>query len=137
RGLVETGALVEGAAGWETVADALAEASASRRAAAFLARRLQLLGPDTLALLEAAAIIGKEFDADLAADLTPLSIDQVHGALNEARRRHLVWVRGSRCSFVHDKVRESVLDRIGTEERRDLHRQAADRIEAIGADRVF
>ena len=79
----------------------------SSRAADFLARRLQLLPRDTLKFLTAGAIFGKEFELDLAAALARQSFGQVIAALDVARQRQLVWVRadGSRCVFVHDKIR--------------------------------
>src|SRR3954447_20542174 len=59
--------------GWEkgsvsagrAVSLALEEAQSSSRAADFLTRRLQLLPPDTLQLLTAGAVLGKEFELDV------------------------------------------------------------------------
>ena len=137
RGLVESGALVEGPDGWQTVPDALREASASRRAGAMLARRLALLSPATVSFLRAGAVLGKEFETNLAALLAGLAPAEFVPALEEARRRHLIWVRDSSCAFVHDKIRETVLDELEPAQRSRLHAQAADRIEAIDIDRVF
>lgn len=137
RGLVESGALVEGPDGWRTVPDALAEATASRRAGAMLARRLALLSSSTLLLLESGAVLGKEFDANLAASLAGIPFAEFVPAIDEARRRHLIWMRDASCAFVHDKIRETVLEGLSSEERQRLHAQAAERIQALDIDRVF
>ncbi len=137
RGLIESGAMVEGADGWRTIPEALAEASASRRAGAMLARRLELLSERTVALLEAGAVLGKEFDASLAAELVDMPGAELIPALDEARRRHLIWVRDASCAFVHDKIRESVLDGVDAERRKKLHGHAAALIQAMDVDRVF
>src|SRR6185437_15414069 len=69
RGLVESGSLVRDAGGWRAVSLALEEAQSSSRAADFLTRRLQLLPADTLQLLTSGAILGKEFELDVAGAL--------------------------------------------------------------------
>ena len=63
----------------------------------------------------------------MAADLAGHPSDDAIGALDEARNRHLLWVRpdGSMCVFVHDKIRATLLDRLTLKERRKLHYQAA------------
>jgi two-component system sensor kinase len=137
RGLVESSALVEGSDGWQVVPEALREATASRRAGAMLARRIALLAPATVAFLRAGAVLGKEFEAGLAASLAGTPASELVPAMDEARRRHLIWVRGASCAFVHDKIRETVLDGLDATARRALHAQAAERIEALDLDRVF
>jgi len=69
RGLVESGALVNTQSGWEINETELNNAQTSRRAALFLVRRLELLEPSTLDLLSAGAILGKEFELDVATHL--------------------------------------------------------------------
>ncbi len=60
-------------------------------------------------------------------------------ALDEARGRNIVWSGegGRRWTFVHDKLRESLLARLDADERRELHARAAERIEALDPERVF
>lgn len=138
-GLVESGALTCRHPGWTVDHGALAAAQASNRSAAFLSRRLDLLTRDALAVLSAGAVLGKEWDLDLAARLAGVGIGTALDARQDARRRHLVWVRGrnSACSFVHDKIREAVLARLDPVEQRRLHGAAAEAIEAADTTRVF
>jgi two-component system sensor kinase len=131
RGFVECGALVSDAGGWRAETPALAEARSSSHAGVLLARRLDLLPAESVALLAAGAVLGKEFDLDAAADLAGQTPAQAVAALDEARRRRLVWSRPdqARCLFVHDKIRSALLERMTLGQRRALHYQAAIRIE--------
>jgi signal transduction histidine kinase/tetratricopeptide (TPR) repeat protein/predicted Ser/Thr protein kinase len=139
RGLVESGALVDGTEGWQVEPAALRQAQSSREAAVFLARRLDLLSPETLHLLGAAAVLGKEFDLALAAALAHQGSQEAYTALDTARRRHILWLGadGTTGTFVHDKLREALLVRLAEGERRSLHLRAARAIERADAGRVF
>src|SRR5947209_284566 len=57
RGMVESGALRQGTAGWEVEKQAMAAVQTSRRAALFLVRRLELLAPAALDLLTVGAVL--------------------------------------------------------------------------------
>ena len=139
RGLVEAGALVDGPAGWEVDEVRLAHVQTSRRAALFLVRRLELLSPSTLGLLSVAAVLGKEFGVGLAAELSGQDPDEVSVGLAEAAGRRIIWVdeQTDRASFLHDKLREALLSRLSADQRRELHRRAALRLEATCPDEVF
>jgi signal transduction histidine kinase/tetratricopeptide (TPR) repeat protein len=132
RGMVESGALVHEAGAWRGDAAAIAEARSSRHAAVLLARRIELLPPDAIRLLSAGAVLGREFDLDLATELSSASPEQALGALKEARSRHMIWMKaeGSRAVFAHDRIREAVLARLPGPERLRHHRTAALRLEA-------
>jgi two-component system sensor kinase len=139
QGMVESGALVPGPESWQVVALALADVQSSRHAAAFLVRRIELLPPDVLTLLSAAAVLGKEFELDFAATLAGLTSSQAIVALDEARRRHMVWGSGAdgRCAFIHDKLRLTLLEPLGPAQRRELHRRAALHLEKRDPRRIF
>jgi two-component system sensor kinase len=139
RGLVETGALVHEPRGWRIDEARLADIQTSRRAALFLVRRLELLAPATLEFLTVGAILGKEFDAELAAELCGHGQAAIDAALEEAAQRRIVWQDEgtSRVRFLHDKLREALLSRLAPDERAVLHLRAATRIEGIDADRTF
>ncbi|HEX2192450.1 MAG TPA: AAA family ATPase, partial [Acidimicrobiales bacterium] len=139
RGLFEAEALVDGPSGWEVDEVRLAHVQTSRRAALFLVRRLELLAPATLELLSVGAVLGKEFGIGLAAELCGQHPDEVSAGLAEASRRRIVWVHEEtrRASFFHDKLREALLSRLSADERRELHRLAALRLEATSPEQVF
>jgi two-component system sensor kinase len=139
RGMVETGALRDSAEGWEIDPVPMHDVQTSRRAAAFLSQRLDQIAPETLRLLKVGALLGKEFDLVLAVSLTGQTASEVTPALDDARRRRILWVEEgeSRCSFTHDKLREALLRRLDPNERMTLHGRAAARIEIVDPDRIF
>ncbi len=60
-------------AGWAVDADRLEDVQAARRSAAFLVRRLELLSDDALQLLSVGAVLGKQFDLDVAVEVAGAS----------------------------------------------------------------
>ena len=139
HGLAEAGALARGADGWRLDARALADIPVSRRAAVLIAHRLERLPAGAARLLPVGALLGREFDVDLAAALSGEDAREAAAAVLDARRRGLVFADGARarCTFAHDRLREALLARLDDGERRRLHRLAALRIEALDRERVF
>jgi two-component system sensor kinase len=139
RGLVESGALVPAPTGWRVERLAMADVRSSRHAAAFLARRIELLPETTIALLSVGAVLGKEFDLSTAAQLARQTSAQAIAAFKEACHRHIVWAKGkdSRCVFIHDKLRQTLLDRLPGPEVQELHLRAALDLETQDRQRVF
>lgn len=139
RGLVECGALESTASGWRVEPERLAEVRSSRRAATWLLRRLESFSAETRTLLAAGAILGREFEVDLAAVLARQEPEQAIAALEEARQRHILWADSSkgRYTFAHDRIREALLERIPAEEGRALHLAAALELERRAPERSF
>jgi two-component system sensor kinase len=139
RGLVESGALVANADGWRVERSAMAGVQSSRHAAALLARRIELLPPAAVKLLSVGAVLGKEFDLFTAAKLAGQPAADAIDALHEAKHRQIVWAKAKddQCAFVHDKLRETLLDRLPEAERKDLHLRAALDLEASAPQQVF
>lgn len=138
RGLVETGALTAAQDGWHVDTDAMADLQSSRQAAAFLARRIELLPTETIRLLSAGAAVGKEFSLDLVTSLTDLTTSEALMALSQARELRLVSRRadGGQFVFVHDQIRASLLKRLTDEEGRELHLKAAWHLETYSRDQI-
>ncbi|MFP2913193.1 tetratricopeptide repeat protein, partial [Pyxidicoccus sp. 3LFB2] len=65
------------------------------------------------------------FDLGRMAALAGTTPADVVRALDEPRRRHMLWADGARYTFVHDKLREVLLDLLTPQERKELHRLAA------------
>ena len=127
RGVIESGVLLRVHDRWELNDGAIGEIQTSRRAALFLRKRLDALSPPTRSLLSATAVVGKEADVDLAVRLSGLPASDAIPALDELRRRRILWLDESRGNvrFSHDMLRETVLERLSPDERSDLHMRAA------------
>ncbi len=151
RGMVESGALLAEANGWRVEPLSLADLRSSSSAGGFLSRRIELLPQPAVELLTMGAVLGKEFDLPLAAELVAQESSAAIAAVETARERHFLWVRadGVRCAFVHDKIRAALLARLPAEDRQKVHYRIAvslqagqprsgDRASMVpAADRVF
>ncbi|MBN2021240.1 MAG: response regulator [Pirellulales bacterium] len=139
RGMVESGVLQAAADGWRIEPLALANLQSSSQAAAFLARRVELLPQATIELLTVGAVLGKEFDLHLAAQIEGLSPEQATAALEEASQRHFIWMRSgaSECAFVHDRIRAALLERMSAERQRMLHARVARHLAQHARHRIF
>jgi serine/threonine protein kinase len=87
-------------------------------------RRVELLDPAALALASYGAVLGREFDGALLADVA---------TLDELVRRQILEAEGARFRFVHDKLREILLERLAPAELAGNHRRAAEAIQGRGA----
>jgi signal transduction histidine kinase/tetratricopeptide (TPR) repeat protein len=137
RGLVEDTVLSPGPEGWR-FDPAPGRWQASREAAVLLARRFALLAPATRRLLDAGAVLGREFDPRLAARLVGEEGVDVRQAIEPAIERHLVWPSaGGRVSFAHDRLRAGLLSGLAPVELAELHRRAGAAIEQMDPGQAF
>jgi len=100
-------------------------------------RSLAALPERCLALLEAGAVLGREFALPLAADVGGISREDAAEALDAALAASAVEpVRGAaaRWRFAHALHREAVYEGIAPGRRARLHLRAAERIEQRAAD---
>jgi signal transduction histidine kinase len=139
RGLVESGALEPVASGWHVVPERLAEVRSSRRAASLLLNCLSHLPEEARSLLAAGAVLGREFEVDLAAVLVGQARERAIVLLEEARRRHLVWAELPQglYTFAHDLIRETLLEELPVQEQRALHLAAALELERRAPEESF
>jgi DNA-binding SARP family transcriptional activator len=86
--------------------------------------RIRRLERASLALLRAAAILGRQFPLPLAASVAELPVGAVPDAVDILLDRGLVRQVGYGYDFVHDVVREVVRDDLGPTSRASLHRRA-------------
>jgi DNA-binding SARP family transcriptional activator len=101
--------------------------------AALLAGRLDWLGPRVTAVLEAAAILGHEFDVGLAAATARLPTAEALAALDAATAAHLVVPapeRPGRMAFTHALVQEALAARPAPGARARLHARVVEALDA-------
>jgi eukaryotic-like serine/threonine-protein kinase len=102
-----------------------------RTLAHLIERRLLGLGDQALALAQLASVLGREFDENLL--MTTASLDEVAwmDAVETLRFRQILEeTAAGQLRFVHDKLREITYEKIPEDDCQDLHRRAADAIEA-------
>ena len=93
-------------------------------------RRLMGLGEAARGLLEVAAVLGREVDAALLAEVDGGAPEAALEALKElAARQVLLPVEGGRHRFAHDKLREITYGQIPTTRCRAIHAAAAAALE--------
>ena len=97
------------------------------------ARLAQLSGP-ARAVIELAAVLGREWSYSVLARASDLSEDALVGCLDECWRRRIIRERGEEdYDFSHDKLREVAYAGLSRARRRLLHGRAAHALEAVRA----
>lgn len=92
--------------------------------------RLQQLPVWGRILIESAAVIGRELDLELLRFMLGLTGESEQDALDELVRRSIFEeVKPGQFRFVHDRIRELIWQEIPEQERRRLHRRAAEGLE--------
>ncbi|WP_200861142.1 ATP-binding protein [Rhodopirellula baltica] len=124
RGLVESSALRPADKSWVVDDAKLSSFQAADDASEILVDRLTRLPVETRELLTAAAVIGRDFNLEVAAELVGIRLADAHRAIHPARVQRLVWSRPDRVlAFVHDKIRESILEELTADRIRSMHGQ--------------
>jgi DNA-binding CsgD family transcriptional regulator len=124
-GLVESGALVTDEDGWRLRAEPRIVVPDSL--SALVSRRLATLDGDQRAVVDAAAVLGREVDWSLLPRVAALAEDAVLGGLRAATDAHLLVPAESpgRLSWRHGLIRDAVLGLLGPAEHSVLARRAA------------
>lgn len=102
---------------------------------AVIRERLALLTPATVALLQAAAIVGREFSPKIAAEVAGVTPEALDDAASEAIESDLLeQAGGGRLRFSHALVAETLSLDLVPRVRASLHRRAAEILERIHRD---
>ncbi len=107
--------------------------------------RVQRLGPQVRDLLIAAAAIGPRFLPEIVALARKWDLELVLAGLVDAAGHGLIEPRdGGQFAFLHDRIREALLDDLGSAERAELHTRIAEALETApipagghGVDHVY
>jgi tetratricopeptide (TPR) repeat protein len=94
-------------------------------------RRLAALAPEARLAADGAAVLGRELDPALLAQVTRLDGTALLEAIQALLTRHVLEeTPAPRLRFLHDKIREALYGDLEVEARRRLHRAAAEALEA-------
>lgn len=120
------------AEGWERKSIAELELPSSIKDT--IERRLERLSPGCQEMLRIAALLGKQFRFDELTAVLERSEADLLDLLDEALKARLVQALESETfQFSHDKIREVLYLEQNPVRRRVLHRQCAERLEALHA----
>lgn len=100
------------------------------RLKAILERHLTRLSSPARAVIESAAVLGREFDFGLLKMVSEFDEGATVNALDELWRLRLMRERGGRYDFSHDKLRETTLSGISPIRLRWLHQRAGETLES-------
>ncbi len=84
-------------------------------------RRVAGLSPEAMSTLRVAAVIGRGFDLRVLEHISHLSTPRLLDVLAEATEAGALVEAGTRYSFVHELVRETLYEDLPASRRRDLH----------------
>jgi DNA-binding SARP family transcriptional activator len=104
---------------------------------AVIARRLAQLSPPARELVSVAATIGRAFTLGVLARASDADEPALVRGLDELWQRRIVREQGTDTyDFSHDKIREVAYQSLLATRRRVLHRQVAEAMEVVFADRL-
>jgi DNA-binding CsgD family transcriptional regulator len=120
RDWIETGALARPEWSWTLAAPDAAALPSSIVGA--VRQRLARLAPEVIDVLRVAAIVGRNFEAELLAEVAGQDLEGVEEQLMAAGRARLVEARpDGTFTFSHDTIRESFYTEVTAARRRRLH----------------
>ena len=134
RHLSETGAIVQDATGRWTAADAEGLLDLPHSVRAVIGTRVSRLGEQFTKVLSTAAVIGRDFELDLLAEVTSSDEDELIDLLEEAQRAAVVReVAGSpgRYSFSHALIQHTLYEDLGATRRTRVHKSVGEAIERL------
>ena len=138
RHLAETGAISQRADGrWIAEVDFRGHGGLPTSVREVIGRRVARLGDETAQALQAAAIIGRDFELDLLAGVTDKSEDHLLDLLGAAIRAVLIREepqRPGRLSFSHALIEHTLYDDLGPTRRQRLHLRVAAALETLYGD---
>jgi class 3 adenylate cyclase len=137
RHLVESRGIVLGEDGRWTVAGNLEQVGLPNSVRDVVGRRVERLGDETNRVLSVAAVIGREFDLDLLAELVDVDEDPLLDLLDAAVAASLIVDAGvaGRYRFAHALVQHSLYEELSTTRRQRAHKRIAEQLEAQAAGR--
>jgi tetratricopeptide (TPR) repeat protein len=98
-----------------------------------ISSRLRELSEQATRLLEAAALLGREFDLRVAAGVAAMTVEDALDACDEAGRHGLLDSHDAGYHFVHALVQEAVVEALPPGRTARLHAAALTELERVGA----
>jgi class 3 adenylate cyclase len=134
RHLLESGGVRQQDGGGWRVRGAASELGLPQSVREVVGRRVERLGEETRKALSVAAVIGRDFDADLLRRISEHSQDELLELLEEAVATSVLTESASvpgRFSFAHALINHTLYQDLGTTRRARLHHRVAEALEEI------
>ena len=139
RHLAETAAIRQDAEGRWTAAVDLREYGLPVSVREVVSQRVRRLGADAVAVLSAAAVVGRDFDLSVLCAVTSMNedrlIDVLEGALSAGILAEVALQPG-RYTFSHALIEHTLVSELTATRRTRLHRSVAEAIEDVYAANV-
>lgn len=131
--LLSTGRLRPYWGSWQYDGDELGEIEVSGSSLGFVRARLERLEltDEEWGLLEAAAVLGGGIDYTLLEAVSDADPNEVGEVVERARRARVLAWRGGGYEFLHDRLREAILEEASAERLSNLHDAAARALEEL------
>lgn len=139
RHLAESGAIAQQQDGRWVATALLSHVGLPQSVREVIGTRVRRLGARAHRMLGAAAVVGREFDVPLVADVVGCEVDELLDVLEAAARAALVTEVPSAVdtyAFTHALVQHTLYTELSASRRSRLHQRAAEAIEQLDADRV-
>jgi diguanylate cyclase (GGDEF)-like protein len=136
--MIDAGVLRPHWEAWDFDADREEELEVTDSSLSLVEARLSRLEDEQTRVLAAAAVIGHRVDIPLLVAVCDTDRSTVRATVEEAARVGMLARRGLHYEFLHDRLRESLVERLDESERRRFHLATAagfeDDLDDIGAD---
>lgn len=140
RALVERGALTGGTGGYRPANPAAADVLLPETVQSLLGARIDRLEEDDKFLLQAAAVVGREFPLPVAAAIAEQSEEQSRESIQRLLATEMLYerpdVQRDEFAFRHPLVQEAAYVSLLSDRRRELHRRAATALATHFKDRA-
>jgi signal transduction histidine kinase/ActR/RegA family two-component response regulator/serine/threonine protein kinase len=129
---IEQRLLLPQAGSWSLDVQPLTQTHLPASSRRMIAHRFAMLSPQTLHILQAAAVIGTRIDALLLARVASVELERARAALDQATS-YVLMQRDDHgyYSFIHNCVCETLLRPVSELERRTLHQAVADALRSL------
>ncbi len=134
RHLLESGAIHQDESGRWSVRGSLSELGLPHSVREVIGRRAKRLGGDAQKALQVAAVIGRDFDADLLFRATEQDEEQLLDLLERAVAASVLvesTIAAGPLLFVHALIGHTLYEDIGTTRRARLHQRVAEALEEL------
>jgi tetratricopeptide (TPR) repeat protein len=136
RLLLATGILLRAGARWNLGADTVTDLQLPHSVGHAIGERAARLSLNAKRLLATAAVIGRRLQFEIVEHASGLDLPLALDGLDEAIRAAFLIERSDEpgtYQFVHDRVRDTIAERLATAERIALHRRVADALQTRSA----